>query len=245
MSNEQHLLKLRSIIRDDPGIVLDDPDLMGELAEHAEATFGEKVIDLRGAALKVLERRRATLEKTNRTITEESQRNFASVQRVHRATVTLLNCQKIEDFCAAIRGPVKEVLQIDRILVLVESPFAGLKPNKEFGPIKSYHTGFILEYYGSSTVYKSGRIRLRSCPNISSDIYHNLHHGPIQSEAVLPLSLRGKRHADQSQEAKQGKDFALMLLGSRDVNVFQPNMGTDLLAFFREVVECTLRRWTI
>ena len=245
MSNEQHLLKLRAIIRDEPEIVLDDPDLMRELAEYAEATFGEKVIDLRGAALKVLEQRRVTLEKTNRTITEESQRNFASVQRVHRAIVTLLNCQKVEDFSSAIRGPVKEVLQIDRILVLVESPFAELKPNKEFGPIKSYHTGFILEYYGSLTAYKSGRIRLRPCPDISSDIYRNLHHGPIQSEAVVPLSLRVKRHANQSQAAQQSKDFALMLLGSRDADFFQPNMGTDLLAFFREIVECTLRRWTV
>ncbi len=245
MSDGLNLADLRTLIRDQPGIVLDDPDLMRDLAEHAEGSFGGNVVDLRGAALKVLERRRDTLERSNRMITRASQKNFASVQRIHRASIPVLQAGNVREFCAAVNGPVKDILRIDRILVLVEEPFPGLCPNTLFGPIKSCHPGFVLEYFGNPEAYAAGRIRLRRCPTVSSEIYRTAHGPEIESEALLPLSLKAAGDAPETRNPEDIQDVSLMLLGSKDRRAFQPGMGTDLLAFFREVAECALRRWTV
>ena len=245
MTNENYLAELRTLIREEPNIVLDDPELMRDLAQQAKGSLGDNVIDLRGAALKVLEQRRIGLEVANRAITEDSQRNFASLQRVHRAIVSLLNCQSIDEWCTTIRDTVKDILQIDCLLVFVESPFPNLKPNEQFGPIKFCHKGFVCDYCGGQSVYQSGRLILRSCPNISSDIYPGFQKSPILSEALLPLSLRLARHANGQQDISHGDDFALMLLGSGDSEMFQPQLGSELLTFFRDVVECSLRRWSV
>ena len=245
MSDRQDLADLRSLIRGRPEIVLDDPDLMSVLAEHAAGSFGENVVDLRGAALKVLETRRHTLEQTNRMMTQESQRNFVSVNRIHRAVIPILRSGSLQEFCAAVRGPVKECLRIDEILLYVEDPVPRLSLNRNFGVIRSCPAGLVQDYFGNPAAFASRRILLRRCPANSSDIYRTAATPAILSEALLPLRLRDAPDSRQKQSDGTVQDFSLMLLGSKDRNTFQPGMGTDLLSFFREAAECILRRWTV
>jgi uncharacterized protein YigA (DUF484 family) len=59
--------------------------------------------------------------------------------------------------------------------------------------------------------------------------YATVHGDGIQSEACLKLDL--------------GEDVGMLVLGSRDERHFQPQHGTDLLAFLGAVTERALRRF--
>ncbi len=233
MSEQEDLAAIRALIRQRPDIVLHDIDLMRDLAAHTEGHFGDNVVDFRDAALHVISRRRDILEQSNRTITQKSQQNLASAKRIQKATLTLIQAPHIDAFCATLKDPVQSILEVDHILILVESPFPSLKPNPHFGPVKSCHHGLVAEYAGGKNNLKSNRIVLRSCPQISANIYPRVSGPEIRSEALLPLNLGTSQQND-----------SLMLLGSQDPHAFQPGMGTDLLVYFQQVVESLLRRWS-
>ena len=56
--------------------------------------------------------------------------------------------------------------------------------------------------------------------------------GPqIRSEAILKLDLGG------------GRTPAMVVFGSTDESRFHPHQATDLLAFFGQAIQASLRRW--
>ena len=239
MTLKQELSLVRELIKHHPEIILDDPDVVQCLAEHAEGNLGENVIDFRDAALKVLERKRVDLEKFSSELTQHSLKNYTSVQRIHRASISIMRAHDVQAFSTAIKDSVKEALQADKILLLVEKKFKSLEPNTYFGPIILCHDGFVLDYWGTSDPITLDRPRLRTCPEISLKIYNTMQEARIQSEALIPLNLAKTKKSGITSS----KDYALLLLGSCDPETYQHGMGTDLLSFLGEVVKFALHKW--
>lgn len=240
MPDREDLALIRELICLRPEIVLDDPDVLKCLANHAEGLLGENVIDLRDTALKVLDRRRHKLEQFSLNLTQQSQKNYASVQRIHRAAISIIQAQNVKEFNTAIKGIAKAALQVDKILIIVENAATKLNPNEYFGPIMLFPDGFVHDYFGGIDNFVLGRPRLRTCPAISKKVYKTINGPTIQSEALLPLKL-----SNPSNTNNGGSDHALLLLGSYDPQTFQLGMGTDLLVFFGQVVNYSLNRWTV
>ena len=55
--------------------------------------------------------------------------------------------------------------------------------------------------------------------------------GHVRSEACLRLDFG------------QGRLPGMLVMGSEDPNMFTPQQGTDLLSFFANTFERTMRRW--
>ena len=239
MNAKHDIEQLRMLIRQQPAIVLDDVDLMKDLAKYAKGNLGENVVDLRDAALKVLARRRELLEKSNQKLAQETQQNYFSAQRVHLAVIQLFQVESVHEFCEAISQPVKVFLGVDSIHVIIDDSFNKLFPNQLLGPITFCHSGFAAQYYGQPpSAFNACRIRLRACVDDSLEIYRRVDMPVIKSEALLPIRLQ----RNQSSHQVDSEVNSLMLLGSCDPAKFQIGMGTDLLDFFRQVAECTLQR---
>ena len=223
--------EIRALIKSNPGIVLDDLEVMRELALRAEGSLGENVVDLRGAALKVLDKRRDDLEEANRRLVAASHENLLSVQRIHNAALRLLEADSLEAFRMALEDAAAKTLRIDRIRVLLEGRFDRLGTRTAHGTtIATCKRGFVLRYFALPEAFESGRILLRQTTPLSFEAYGKS--GPaLRSEALLPLSFRDHQ--------KTG----LLIMGSRNAHQFEAGMGTDLLDFFRAVAERVAWRW--
>lgn len=230
-SDGPDIQNIRALIKSNPGIVLDDLEVMRELAVRAEGSLGENVVDLRGAALKILDKRRDDLEEANRLLVAASHENLLSVQRIQNAVLRLLEADSLEEFRMALEDAAAKTLRIDRIRVLLEGRFDRLGTRTAHGTtIIACKRGFVQRYYALPEAFETGRILLRPTTPLSFEAYGKSG-PPLRSEALLPLSFRNPNN------------IGLLLMGSRNAHQFEAGMGTDLLEFFRAAAERVTWRW--
>lgn len=75
----------RARILADPGLVLDDAEVMRALVLASEQAMGGNVVDLRGMAMERLETRIDRLEETHRAVIAAAYENLSSTNQIHRA----------------------------------------------------------------------------------------------------------------------------------------------------------------
>ena len=228
------LNELKGEILKDPALILDDPEVMRALLNSDDDAKGNNVVDLRGAFVSRLEERLVKLEDTHRTVIAAAYENLAGTNQIHRAILALLDAETFEDFLAAMKKDVANILAVDVIRLCLESDKAdgGTAIGPE-GPLKS--TVIALPANGVSAYITGGRstaarqVTLRLASDAKDAIF-----GPsnvVQSEAVLRIDLGA------------GNLPGLVAFGSHDAKRFSADQGTELLAFFAETLERIMRRW--
>jgi uncharacterized protein YigA (DUF484 family) len=226
---------LRDQILSDPGLILEDHELMRALLSADRRAAGRNVVDLRGVLVERLEDRLDRLEDTHREVLAAAYENVAGMNQVHRACLALLEPADFAGFLAALTGQVGAILGVDVIRLGLEAPAA--EPGTSLGPDGPLRDLVIALPAGGADAYVTqGRglgarkVTLRRLAQASPDLY-----GPeapgIRSEALLRLDLGA------------GNLGGLLAFGATDGHRFHPDQGTDLLAFFAGVFERSLRRW--
>ncbi|MGB0798616.1 MAG: DUF484 domain-containing protein, partial [Planktomarina sp.] len=76
---------LREKILNNPGVILDDPDVMRALVSADDLMRGGNVVDLRGIAMDRLETRLDRLEETHKSVIAAAYDNLAGTNQIHRA----------------------------------------------------------------------------------------------------------------------------------------------------------------
>src|SRR6056297_2827081 len=114
----------RDRILTDPDLILDDRDLMRALIAANDRQLGGNIVDMRGIAMERLENRLDRLEDTHRSVIAAAYENLAGTNQIHRAILTLLDRTDFEDFLKALGTEVAEILRVDRIRLVLESPEA-------------------------------------------------------------------------------------------------------------------------
>jgi uncharacterized protein YigA (DUF484 family) len=226
---------LRDAILADPGVILEDRELMRALLAAERTAPGRNVVDLRGVLVERLEERLDRLEDTHREVLSAAYENLAGTNQVHRACLSLLEADDFASYLAALTGPVAATLGVDAIRLGLEAPAA--VPGAPLGPEGSLRDVVIALPAGGAEAYiTAGRglgarkVTLRRLAQASPDLYGAL--APeIRSEALLKLDLGRDRRP------------GLLAFGAVDGHRFHPEQGTDLLAFFGGVFERSLRRW--
>ncbi len=211
---------LRETLLANPSIVLDDAEIMRALLEAGDEGRGENVVDLRAAGMKRLETRLAELHDTHRSVIATAYDNVAGMNMIHRAVLALLPAATLADFCAALAGPVAEVLRVEVLRLVVETE-GGVLP--ALPGLVAAEPGFVRAYMDEAR----RQIVLRPAPAHAEGVYGL---AGIGSEALIVL------HADAGQGA------AMLALGAVDPAAFRPGQGTDLLAFLAAVVDALLGR---
>ena len=232
---EQTAEDLRSLILDDPGIILEDEELMTALLDADGGGGSRNVVDLRSKLVDRLEGRLARLEHTHRTVIAAAYENLAGTNQVNRAILSLLEAQDFTGFLTRLCGEVGDILGIDAMKLCLET--AAEHVGGYMGPEGPAHELILAVPRGGVQAYltdghdrPSRKVTLRRATGLADDIY-GAGEVWVQSEAVLKLDLG------------EGKAKAMLALGSEDPQRFHPEQGTDLLTFLTGALELMLRRW--
>lgn len=226
---------IRSLIRDDPGLILDDAELMRVLLNAARRSAGRNVVDLRGVLVERLEERLDRLEDTHREVLAAAYENVAGTNQIHRACLAVLDAESFEAFLRLMTEDLGHTLAVNRVRLGLEAPGAeagiGLGPA---GPLKeaviALPDGAVDDYITHGRGLGARQVTLRQLARASSDLYGEFA-DTIRSEAVLRLDLG------------EGRRPGLLALGAVEPDRFHPEQGTDLLTFFTAVFERALRQW--
>ena len=221
----------RAQVMADPGLVLDDPELMRALVLASERALGGNVVDLRGMAMERLESRLARLEETHRAVISAAYENLASTNQIHRALIRMLDADRFEDFVLALDTDVAAILKVDAVRLVLESvEGAGAALGGLAGVMKVRGPGFVDHYMSVGRAHPPRPVVLRQGIPPEGAPYDEAG-ADLRSEALMRLDLG------------PGRLPGLLAMGCEDPHRFKPGQGTDLLAFFTGVFERSLRRW--
>ena len=222
---------LREAIISQPGVILDDQEVMSALIAANEKIMGANIVDLRGMAMDRLETRLDKLEDTHRSVIAAAYENLAGTNQIHRAILSLLDPKDFESFLRDLAGDVSEILRVDAIKLVLESDQNAQDPAlaRVDDVLSMAREGFVESYLLQGRDTAARQVTLRQIRD-GAEIYGEKSDW-IRSEACLMLDLGA------------GRQPGLLLLGSEDPHMFGPQQGTDLLIFFAGVFERIMRRW--
>lgn len=223
---------LREAIISQPGVILDDKDLMHALIAANERAMGANIVDLRGIAMDRLESRLDRLEDTHRSVIAAAYENLAGTNQVHRAILRMLDPIEFEPFLRDLGGEVAEILRVDAVKLVLESVQNDKNTAvQRLGDVLSAaEPGFIEDYLTHGRGGHVRQVTLRQVQDASETLYSDKATW-IRSEACLKLDFGA------------GRLPGLLVMGAEDPHMFGPQQGTDLLAFFAGVFERAMRRW--
>ena len=214
----------------DPGLVLDDPEVMRALVMTSERAMGGNIVDLRGMAMERLEARLERLDETHRAVISAAYDNLASTNQIHRALLRLLDAERFETFVLDLGGEVADVLRVDCLRLVLESPETGGSLGTLDTVLKVRAPGYVEHYMSAGRPTPPRPIVLRQGVPPETSPYGDSA-ADLRSEALMRLDL-GKTRLP-----------GMLAMGSEDPHRFKAGQGTDLLTFFTGVFERVLRRW--
>lgn len=223
---------LKDRIMAEPDVILEDPDLMRALLSANERRMGENIVDLRGLAMERLEARLDRLEDTHRSVIAAAYDNLAGTNQVHRAVLSVLEPLDFSAFMQNLGGEVAALLKVDAVRLVLETHDAA--PDPKLAPLdevlRVVRHGQIDALIKTPLGLPPRKVTLQRARTETAFLYGAA--SPyIGSEALMRL--------DFGQSRLPG----LLALGAEDPEQFRPNQGTDLLAFFADVVQRAILRW--
>lgn len=225
--SDANAVEFRDKILSEPGMILDDPDVMAALVAANDAARGENVVDLRGVAMERLESRLTRLEDTHRSVIAAAYDNLAGTNQVHRAILAFLEPLDFKDFLKVLSTDVADILRVGRVRLVLEAD-EDAPLDDPSGILALAPEGFLDRYVGQGR--GPAQVTLRAVPQGQGTVF-----GPdanwVRSEALLMLHFGEGRHP------------GCLAFASDDPEHFHPSQGTDLLTFLGAVFERAMRRW--
>ena len=226
---------IRQKILEDPGMVLDDQDVVRALIGANSAIRGRNIVDLRAVLIDRLEDQLGELEDTHRDVVAAAYENLAGTHQIHRALLSVLAPQDFGGFLQAVSEDVPRIMALDAVKLCFEGDT--VMAGQAMGPkgelrhtILGLPRGGVAAYCGEAEDANSNPVKLRPTTRAGSLIYRD-GASTIMSEAILKLDLG------------PGNLPGILVFGSRDVRRFHGEQGTDLLQFFAAAFSAVMQRW--
>lgn len=224
---------LRDQLISDPGIVLDDPDILRALVGAEDASRGDNVRDMRGLAMKRLEDRLDQLENQHQSVISAAYYNVSTTSQVHRAILTMIAPTDFDAFLENLDSQVADCLRIRAVRLVLEAETH--TPDSDLNPISG--TLSVLPIGGVAQVQTLGGKTGRRYPVIlrqvatGAPLVYGTAAADIRSEAIVQLNLG------------EGRAPGLLVLGADDAAHFAPGQATDLLELFARICERLVLGW--
>lgn len=223
---------LRDTILSDPGVILDDPDVMRALLEATDAAHGGRVVDMRSAAMAQLEKRLGRVETAHRSVVEAAYDSVSTTQQVHRAILGMLMPLEFDTFLETLDSSVADCLRLRAVRLVLTAQDDD--PDCDLNPVSG--TLSVLPDRAVAA-FRAGGLRGRPTPVTlrgvmqGDPLVYGVAAADIRSEAVVELDL-GRSRAP-----------GLLVLGAEDPAQYVPGQATDLLELFSRICERLLRGW--
>ena len=216
---------VRRFLAGDPAFlaafILDHPHLWSQLPGMA-VQRPDGAVDLSNYLVGRLRGEIDQLKSQQREIIDTTRANAAIQGRVHRAVLTLLEAGTLERMVHAVSCDLTMLLDIDVAQVVVEIDDRAAVPRCPNG-VRLVPSGSV------ARLLEGHAIRLRVVGEGDERVY-GPGFGLVGSEALVRLDIGSPAPP------------ALLALGSRRADMFEPGMRTDMLAFLGRVVEHCLRQ---
>lgn len=225
---------LRNQILENPGVVLNDLDVMRALISSETPEADGKVVDLRSIALERLEDRLNRLEDTHRHVIAAAYDNMTGTSQIHKAILTILEPTDFETFLIMLSSDLQRHLRVDALSLCLEtSVLAQNNPNDTelaFAEGMSFvPPGTIADIFTHGRPHDGKTVLLQRYADPL--IFGEMMSQRLKSSALIALDL--------GPENLPG----VLAFGALDASVFDPSKATDLLVFFGAAFERVLRRW--
>ncbi len=210
-------------LRAHPDFLAQKPDLLTVLTPP-QFHHGDGVVDLQGFMLTRLRGEVARLQTRERTMLAAAESNVNIQSQVHHATRALLGARSFKHLIRVINEDLPEMLEVEAIVLCVETD------EKLSG--KTGDAGVVTIKPGTIERLLEPDTDIVLCPDTPGEkaIFGKAAE-QVQSAAMLRLGIGSKAPS------------ALLALGSRAPDGFDPHQGTELLDFLGQVVEHCIRRW--
>lgn len=210
-------------LKQNPDLLNRHPDLCEILLPPSAPRHGDNVVDLQRFMVQRLQGELHRVSHVGNELLDASRQNLSATQRVHAAVLMLLEAGTFEHMIHMATQDWTDLLEVDVISLCVEGD-----PEK----MKDIATGGVV-------VLPNGAIDtlLGAIPAIARDNCEAADwlYGPaaslVKSDALARL--------DFGPTAPQ----AMLALGSREHDKFQPHQGTELLQFLAGVLGRSVRQW--
>lgn len=217
--------KLGAILHAHPDLlsaVLDrHPELLQRLTPPVRRSDG--VIDLQSFLLARLRREVDRLNGQQRAIVSATRANQNSQSRVHTAILFLLDAENFEQLIQTITTDLAVLLDVDVSCLLVESN--GTEPPQAMrAGLRLVDQGFIEHRLGGRAMVLEGDIA-------GEEAVYGAGAGLVRSQAMMRVNV------------SSATPPVMLALGSRDPDLFQTGLRTELLAFLTGVLERCIRTW--
>ncbi len=221
--------EVRAYLRANPEFLKDNPDMLNVLAVPArdvgaEAGVGACIADFQRFMVERLRREGEALKAQQGDLIANARANMNTQSRVHSAILFLLDAQSFEQFINAITTDLAVMLDMDAVVLAVETNDLSLPGINQHG-VRVVSQGTVDSWMNSSQA-----VRLDS--NVIGD---DQLFGPaaslVQSQALIRLDIDPRMPT------------GLLVLGSRNPEMFDPGQGTELAQFLGRVIERQLRLW--
>ncbi len=210
-------------LRRNPDFLARRPELLDVLTPPARDR-GNGVVDLQQFMVERLRNDLAEMAAARDALVSTGRGNLSAQARVHKSILTLLAARSFEHFIETLTTDVVVILDLDVITIGVEQT----RGNAAHAPSPGVCR---LEPNMVDCLIGPGQgIALRT--NVIGDpAIFGAGAGLVRSDALIRLSI------------SETTPVAILALGSRDPEHFQPGQRTELLCFLARVVENSIRGW--
>lgn len=205
-----------------PDFLHTHPEILGKLNPPVTAR-PDGVVDLQAYMMDRLRGEAETLRDDQRALVSASRANQNTQNRVHAAILFLLDAESFEHLIQTINTDLSVLLDLDVARLLVESDGRPL-PHAEQTGVRVVGEGFADHYLEGRDVLLEGDIT-------GDETLFGSGAGLVQSHALVRLNV------------STGTPPCLLVLGSREPDLFHSGMRTELISFLARVLERCIRSW--
>jgi len=222
MAGELSAAQVRAYLRAHPDFLAENSDLLAVM-DAPEREAGQGISDFQKFLVKRLRADAEALRAQQNDLISNARANMNTQGRIHSAILFLLDARSFDEFINAITTDLALLLDIDAAVLVVESHDLTI-PGIEQNGVRVVAKGTVEQWMGERNV------RLDGFAGGDKQLF-----GPastlVQSQALIRLDV------DPSMPD------ALLALGSRNPEMFEPGQGTELAQFLGRVVERLLFNW--
>ena len=210
-------------LRRNPDFLKRHDDLLNVL-EPPRRDDGEDVVDLQQFMLDRLRREVAQLKESRDDLLYTGRANMASTGRIHQAVLAILEARSFEHLIDTVVTDVGVILDLDAVTLCVEQAQDGPAPSRIRG-VHQLEAGTVEALLGPKRTH-AFLSDIQGEPELFGSAA-----GLVRSAGFLRMNI------------SSATPPALLALGSRKPDHFDPGQGSELLQFLAQSLEATIRQW--
>lgn len=210
-------------LRRHPDFLARHPELL-DVLEPPMREQGEGVVDLQQFMLDRLRGELSRLRESRDDLIYTGRANMASQGRVHEATLAILSARSFEHLIETVTTDLAVILDVDAVTICVEQGEDGPARTR----IRSVHQ---LEPGAVRSILGPGRRYAFVSDMAGEPALFGAAAGLVRSAALLRMDI------------SSATPPAMLTLGARTPDHFDPGQGSELLQFLARALELTIRQW--